>query len=310
MSSSLRAGVVGVGSLGQHHARIYTELENVELVGVVDADPSRAAEIAAKNGVRVFPDVAALASEIDLATVATPTVAHELAATPLLDAGVATLVEKPIAPDRETGARLVALSRSRGVPLMIGHTERFNPVVSALISACSDPRFIEIHRLAPFVPRGLDVDVILDLMIHDLDLCRVLLGRAKLASFDVSGTPALTSKIDIASVRIRFEGGAVANITASRISEERMRRVRVFEPGAYLACDALAGSARKLCLHQEGDAAPEIREHPLEIPAGEPLGRELAAFRDAVLAGEESPVPGEDGLAALDLALAIRDALL
>ncbi len=302
---TLKAGVVGVGSLGQHHARIYTEIPGVELVGVVDADAARAEEIAGRHGVKVFPDAASLAREIDLATVATPTVYHEEAAAPLLEAGVAALVEKPIAPDIETGRRLIELARKTGVPLMIGHTERFNPVVARLIEQCQRPLFLEIHRIAPFVPRSLDVDVILDLMIHDLDLCRVILGRDAVKSFDASGTTALTDRIDIASVRIRFEGGAAANLTASRISQERIRRVRVFERGAYHACDAMSGEVVSYRVLEE-DGAKRIDEQKLAPPPGEPLGRELSAFAEAVRSGGEVPVPGEDGLAALELALEIR----
>ncbi|MDQ7007044.1 MAG: Gfo/Idh/MocA family oxidoreductase [Acidobacteriota bacterium] len=307
MSVSLRAGVVGVGSLGQHHARIYGEIPGVRLVGIVDSDPRRAGEIAARHGCRVFPDAASLAAEVDLASVATPTTAHQPVAEVLLAAGVATLVEKPLAGDIAEGRSLVALARRQGVPLMVGHTERFNPAVSALLGQTRDPRFIEIHRLAPFVPRSLDVDVILDLMIHDLDLCRVLLSRAEVQSFDASGTAALTERIDIASVRLRFADGAAANLTASRISQERIRRVRVFEIGAFHACDTVNGTASTFRVQREADAPPRIVGEELTLPPGEPLGRELAAFCQAVAAGDRVPVPGEDGLAALELALEIRD---
>lgn len=306
MSAPLRAGVVGVGHLGRHHARLYASLPGVTLVGVVDSNRAQAETIAAQYGARVFADAASLAREVDLASVATPTTAHEEAATPLLEAGRPVLVEKPIAPSVEAGQRLVALAARHGVPLMVGHTERFHPAIGALKDRVSDPRFLEIHRLAPFTPRSLDVDVILDLMIHDLDLCRVLLGPRKVLFMDASGTAALTDKIDIASVRLRFEGGAAANLTASRISHEKLRRVRVFEPGAFMGCDTGNSTLSVYRVVREPGKAPEVRGETVGLPAEEPLGRELAAFV-AAAAGGPLQSSGEDGLAALELALSIRD---
>jgi len=305
---NLRAGVVGVGSLGQHHARLYASMDHVELVGIVETDAARAEEISGKHGARVFPSVEALAREVDMASVASPTTTHEQATSALLDAGVATLVEKPIAASLEEAERLVDHARSRGVPLMVGHIERFNPAVTALLERARRPRFLEIHRLAPFVPRSLDVDVILDLMIHDLDLCRVLFGREKLRWFDASGTSALSAKIDIASVRLRFDSGAAANLTASRISHEKVRRVRVFEPGRYLGCDTIAGTVSAYEL-DDSQGEPTIRSEGFEPDPVEPLRAELEAFRDALLRGEQVPVTGDDGTAALRLALDIREAI-
>ncbi len=306
--TKLRAGVVGVGALGRHHARIYANLPETRLVGVVDADPGRAQEHAERNGARVFPSVEALAREVDLVSVATPTVHHEDAAMPFLEAGVAVLVEKPIADSEAAGRRLVERARAKGVPLMVGHTERFNPAFMALQERVSNPRFLEIHRLAPFTPRSLDVDVVLDLMIHDLDLCRVLLGPREVRLLDASGTPALTDKIDICSVRIRFEGGAAANITASRISNEKLRRIRVFEPGAFMGCDTGAGTLSVYRVVREAGKPPEVRGETVGLPPAEPLGNELSAFARAVASGTPVPCSGEDGLAALALALRVRDA--
>lgn len=307
-AGELRAGVVGVGSLGQHHARNYAAIDGVRLVGVVDADPERAEQIAARHGARVFPDAESLEREVDLVSVASPTTTHEEVTSVFLASGVATLVEKPIASTLEESERLVALAAKHAVPLMVGHIERFNPAVSALLREARDPRFVEIHRLAPFVPRALDVDVILDLMIHDLDLCRVLYGRRPVTFFDASGTPALSSKIDIASVRLRFEGGAAANLTASRISREKLRRVRLFEKGRYMACDTIANAAEAYVL-DESQEPPAIRSETLEIVPVEPLRAELEAFRDAVVSGGPVPVTAEDGAAALRLALEIRDSI-
>ncbi|MBP7146186.1 MAG: Gfo/Idh/MocA family oxidoreductase [Acidobacteria bacterium] len=308
MSATLRAGVVGVGHLGRHHARLYSALPGVRLAGVVDSDPVRAGEIARAYGGEVFADASALARAVDLASVATPTIAHEQPALTLLEAGVAVLVEKPIAPDREAGRRMVELATRRGVPLMVGHTERFHPAVAALRERVARPRFLEIHRLAPFVPRSLDVDVVLDLMIHDLDLCRLLLGPQQVVLLDASGAAALTRTIDIASVRLRFADGAAANLTASRISNDKVRRIRVFEEGAYHACDTAAGTLTSYRVVL-GAGAPEIRAETVGIAAEEPLGRELAAFIAAVAGGTRVPCSGEDGLAALDLALTIRAAV-
>lgn len=206
MIPPLRAGVVGVGALGRHHARLYASTPGVKLVGVVDLDRARAQEIASTYGARVLPSPEALAREVDLASVATPTTAHEKTAMPFLEAGKAVLVEKPIADGLDSARRLVERAAAGKTPLMVGHTERFHPAFAALKERTTDPRFLEIHRLAPFTPRSLDVDVILDLMIHDLDLCRVLFGPREVKFLDASGTPALTDKIDIASVRIRFAG--------------------------------------------------------------------------------------------------------
>lgn len=307
--SVLKAGVVGVGHLGRHHARLYASLPGVQLVGVVDKNPDQASQIATTYGAKVFPDVESLAREVDLASVATPTTLHEATAAPLLEAGRAVLVEKPIAASAAEAQRMIDLARARGVPLMVGHTERFHPAMAALIERVRDPRFLEIHRLAPFTPRSLDVDVILDLMIHDLDLCRLLLGPKEVKFFDASGTAALTNKIDIASVRIRFEGGAAANITASRISHEKVRRVRVFEPGAFLACDTGTGTMSFYRLEGEPGKIPQVRGETVGLPPEEPLGRELSAFVQAVANGTAIPCSGEDGLAALDLALRIRTAI-
>ncbi len=309
MSAPLRAGVVGVGSLGRHHARLYATLGVTRLVGVVDTDPARAEQFASAHGARVFADAEALAREVDIASVATPTTVHETTALPLIEAGHAVLVEKPIAPTVEAARRLVERAAATGAPLMVGHTERFNPAFAALQERVREPRFLEIHRLAPFTPRSLDVDVILDLMIHDLDLCRVLLGPREVRFLDASGTPALSEKIDIASVRIRFEGGAAANITASRISHEKVRRIRVFEPGQFLACDTGSLSLSAYRVAREPGKPPEVRGETVGLPAEEPLGRELRAFAEAVAAGTPVPCTGEDGLAALDLALRVRAAI-
>lgn len=303
----LRAGVVGVGHLGRHHARLYSTLPGTRLVGVVDRDGERAAEIAREFGARVFPDGASLAREVDLASVAVPSSAHEQEAVPLLDAGVATLVEKPIAPDLDAARRIVERAARRSVPLMVGHTERFHPAIALLREQMTRPRYLEVHRLAPFTPRSLDVDVVLDLMIHDLDMCRFLLGPVEATLLDAAGAAALSDKIDIATARVKFAGGATANLTASRISPERMRRIRAFEEGAAFACDTGAGTLAVYRVHRQGAGEfPEIRGETLEAAREEPLARELASFVAAVRTGTAMPCRGEDGLAALELAIEVR----
>ncbi len=304
----LRAGVVGVGHLGRHHARLYASLPGSILVGVVDHDGEKAARVAREHGVRVFPDGASLASEIDVASVAVPTRDHEREAVPMIDAGVATLVEKPIAPDLDSGRRLVERAARRGVPFMVGHTERFHPAISLLRGQLTRPRYLEVHRLAPFTPRSLDVDVVLDLMIHDLDMCRFLLGPVEATLLDAAGAAALSDKIDIATARVKFAGGATANLTASRISPERMRRIRAFESGAAFACDTGEGTLSVYRVHRnDDDRSPEIRREVLQAPGEEPLARELSQFLAAVAAGNAMPCRGEDGLAALELAISVRE---
>lgn len=309
MSGNLKAGVVGVGHLGRHHARVFADMEGVDLVGVVDRDEERASEIAKRHGARVFQCAEELAREIEIASVAVNTVEHEKVATALLEQDVATLVEKPIATSVEEGRRLVDLAAERGVPLAVGHIERCQPAVGELANKVKDPRFLEIHRLAPFKPRSLDVDVILDLMIHDLDICRFLLRGAKVVSFDASGTEALTDKIDIASVRIRFETGAAANLTASRISVEPVRRIRVFERGSFTSCDTAQGTLAVFSVDRSSGTLPKIDKNIVPVPAEEPLVRELGSFVSAVRQGDQPFCTGEDGLAALELALAIRDSI-
>lgn len=302
MSEPLRAGVVGVGHLGKHHARIYAALPGVRLVGVVDVDRDRAGAIAAEYGAEVFDSVGALAQQIQVASVATPTRHHAEVALPLLDAGVSVLVEKPIAETQDDALRMIEQAQVRDVRLMVGHTERFQPAVAALLARLRDPRFVEIHRLAPFVPRSLDVDVVLDLMIHDLDLSRLLLGGSELTLLDASGTPALTERVDIATARLRFGPRKAANLTASRVSPARMRRIRVFERGAYYLCDTAEGTLELFRVGSRSDGGAEIERELVDVPREEPLRRELAAFVEAVRQRSVPPCSGEDGLAALRLA--------
>lgn len=306
--STLAAGVVGVGHLGRHHARIYAALPGVELVGVVDRDRERAAAIASEYGCQVIESVAELGRRVDVASVAVPTEAHLAVASELLEHDVDVLVEKPIASDLAQADAMLAAAQLRGRLVMVGHSERFNPAVRALATEVHKPRFFEIHRLAGFSARSTDIDVVLDLMIHDLDLLLYLDGSA-VESVDAVGVNALTDRVDIANARVRMTSGCVANLTASRISAEPIRRIRVFQAQTYLACDTAAGSLERYRLEIGPTGVPKITHAQLEVPSGEPLTVELASFVDAVRRRSKPAVDGGEGRAALALAQRIHEAI-
>jgi predicted dehydrogenase len=300
----LRVGVVGVGALGQHHARVYAQLPEALLVGVVDRDPARAASIAAQHGGRVFDDVDALAAEVDAVSVAVPTIDHHAVARGLLQAGKAVLVEKPMTTTLAEADELIALAAARGVALQVGHVERFNPALDVVRSVTRTPRFIEVHRLGSFSPRSLDIDVVLDLMIHDLDIVLALDG-SETVQVDAVGVPVLTSRVDIANARLRFASGLIANLTASRVSADRVRKFRVFAERLYVSADFAAREAQVYRLVPGASGRPEIDVARTAAPDDEPLRRQLAAFVEAVQTGARPPVPGEDGRRALALAHAV-----
>ena len=311
----LRVGVIGVGHLGRHHARLYAALPQAELVGIVDVDPERAATIAEQHGTRVFESAEALAGAVDAVSVAVPTGAHATVAIPLLEAGVHVLIEKPLAASLDEADAILEAARRNDRRVMVGHSERFNPAVSVFAREVSKPRFFEIHRLAAFTARSTDIDVVLDLMIHDLDLLLHLDGT-EVTSVDAVGVAALTDKVDIANARLRFASGCVANLTASRISVESLRRIRVFEKNRYLSCDT---GKRHVERHEldvasaaaaaAGQGLPQVRHDVLEVPDAEPLGEELAAFVDAILAGRRPPVDGDQARAALAVAYRVRESI-
>ena len=303
MTVRLRAAVVGVGHLGRFHAEKYAALEGVSLVGVVDRDRGRAAEVAAALGTRVFPDHRALVGAADCASVAVPTRDHAAVAGDLLRAGIDVLVEKPLASTVAEGAELVRLAEGTGRVLQVGHLERFNPALRAAAAVVSEPRFLECHRLAPFVERGTDVDVIRDLMIHDLDLILHFVG-AEVVQVESVGVPVLTSRVDIANARLRFANGCIANVTASRVSLKRERKLRIFQHDAYVAIDYDQRTVR-IC-RRTPPATPEglpeivVQEH--DAGQGDPLRDEIAAFLAAVASRAAPAVSGRDGLRALELA--------
>jgi len=304
----VRVGVVGVGHLGRHHARLYAGMPGAQLVAVADHDLARAEAIAKEYGCEAVRDAAALAGRVEAASVATPTVQHRAAAETLLAAGADVLIEKPIAASLEDADAILEAAQRAGRLIMVGHTERFNPAMVALVRAVDAPRFVEIHRLAGFTARSTDVDVILDLMIHDLDLLLWFDGTDP-ASVDAVGVAALTDKLDIANARIRFASGCVANVTASRISAEPLRRIRVFQSRTYIACDTGERKVERFRLVIGADRKPGIQRDVLPVDGTEPLAAELAAFLDAVRARTQPSIDGLAGRRALELALRVRDAI-
>jgi predicted dehydrogenase len=299
--------VVGVGHLGRHHARIWASLPGARLVAVCDRDLERARAIAAEHGCEALADASGIVGRVRAASIAVPTVHHREVAEPLLRSGIDVLVEKPIAATLPDADAILEAAREKGRLVMVGHTERFNPAIVALSSVVVRPRFLEIHRLAGFSARSTDVDVILDLMIHDLELLLHLDG-SDVITVDAVGVAALTDKVDIANARIGLASGCVANLTASRISAETLRRVRVFQPRSYVACDTVARTVEEYRVEPGEGGRPAITRRQLAVGEGEPLALELAAFLACVRTRAVPPVDGAHGRRALDLAHRVRDA--
>jgi predicted dehydrogenase len=312
----LRTAVIGVGHLGKEHARVYTELEGVELVAVADTDRERAGEVAARLGCKALTDYQGLASEVDAVSVVVPTSGHYEVASYFLGKGVATLVEKPMTRTVEEATALVELSHKRSVPLQVGHIERFNPVVLAARKFDITPKFVETDRLSPFSFRSSDVGVVLDMMIHDIDLALTILG-AEPSRVDAVGFGVITTKEDIANARLAFPNGAVANLTASRLALKTMRKIRVFSTDSYIsmdsatktgivikATDKLTVDALKVDDMKIDDISglkdfvfgDLLKIEPLEVDDYEPLKNELESFTNCVAQGTPSVVPGEHGL--------------
>ncbi len=300
MTPRLRVGVIGVGHLGQHHARLLAAMPDVELVGVVDQDAARGALIAERCGTKAFTEAESLVGQVDAVTVATPTLAHLAAAEPFLRRGVGVLVEKPLASSLPEAERLLRLAAEGGAVLAAGHTERFNPAVTAAWPLVQAPRFVEVHRLGVFPDRSLDIDVIFDLMIHDLDLLLATV-RSEVVSIEAVGVAVLTDRTDIANVRLRFASGCIANLTASRISRDRVRKIRFFQQDAYVSVDCAAREVEVYRLEMQ-DGRRVIRGGAIDVQDAEPLRVELEDFVAAVRTGGQPRVSGEDGLRALALA--------
>lgn len=301
----IKAAVIGVGSLGQHHARILASTPGVSLVGIADIDPDQGRAVAERHGTRFFQDYRELVSLIDCVTVAAPTTDHHRICVPFLDAGRHVLVEKPIAADSADARDLIRRAAHAGVVLQVGHLERFNPALLAVRGLARDPRFFEAHRLGVFVPRCLDVDVVLDLMIHDLDLVLHLI-QSEIRDIRASGAPVLTGKIDIASARIEFANGAVANLTASRISAEKLRKFRWFQEGQYFSVDlGRQAVVSRRVQSADNPVGREMVAQEISVQAGEPLRLELESFIQTVRGEGPNGCRGEEGLAALEAAHAV-----
>jgi predicted dehydrogenase len=299
--NKLRVGVVGVGHIGRNHARLYAELASAHFTAIYDIDSSRGAEVAAQFGVAGASTLDDFASKVDAASVATPTDTHFTVASQLLAAGKHLLVEKPITENTAHARELATIASDRGVVLQVGHVERFNPVLDALEARLTHPRFIEAHRLSPYPNRSTEIGVVLDLMIHDLEIILHLV-RAPVQTIDAVGVPVLSKGEDIANARLRFENGCVANITSSRISPERMRKIRVFQENAYLSLDYQNQTGEIYRRTGTGIAREEV-----EIERGEPLQQQLAAFIECAASGKAPKVSGFEATAALELAVEITN---
>ena len=310
-----RVGVIGAGGLGQHHVRIMGELPDAELIGFYEARAERATEIATTLKARPFESIDALLTEVDAVTIVVPTPAHYEVAKQALERGIHVLVEKPFTATIDQADALLALAAAKGATVQIGHVERFNRAIRAALPYVDTPKFIESDRLAPFNPRGSDVAVVLDLMIHDIDLILTLVAE-QVMSVSAVGVGVLTPSVDIANARLGFVTGAVANITASRVSRERMRKVRIFQQSGYLSLDLGAGNGEFYTLRQDVDLAAIakagplaleafVERIPLEAPEGEPLRLEFESFIAAVQGRAPVAVTGADGREALAVALQI-----
>lgn len=314
MTARLPVGVLGVGALGQHHARHLASLTDVRLVGVHDLDRARARKIAGELGTVAFADVDQLLAQVEAVTIAVPTPAHAEVGLRALRRGVPVLMEKPLAATLAEADDLIGEANRRQIQLQVGHIERYNRAIRAAEAYLDGPRYIESLRLAPFQPRGTDVAVVIDLMIHDLDLVLHLTGSVA-TEVRASGLPVLSPHLDIANARVEFANGAVALATASRVARERIRRLRLFQPNGYFSLDLATGSGEFMRVRagwQPGtgrELADVVERIELAAPEADALSLELQSFVHAVRGEREVVVRGEEGRAALELALRVADAV-
>lgn len=314
MTTRIRTGVIGAGGLGIHHVRILRDMQGPDFAGFHEANPERAAKVAEELGVQAHPTLESLLDVVDAVTIVVPTPLHFGVAQQVLSRGIHAMIEKPIAATLAEADEMLRLAKEHGAIVQTGHVERFNRAIRAALPYVDAPRFIESDRLAPFNPRGADVAVVLDLMIHDIDLVHTLVG-SKASSVSAVGVPVLTPFVDIANARLTFDSGAVANITASRVSRERMRKVRIFQQSGYLSLDLGAGNGEFFRLRGDVDlavlaSAPMALEQfveriPLDAEEGEPLRLEFEAFLAAVRGEGPVAVTGQEGREALAVALQI-----
>ena len=299
--TSLRAGVIGVGHLGQHHARLYASLPGATLIGVTDVDRGRARTVADRHGAQTFTSVSDLLKQVDAVSVAVPTSAHHAVAKVCLEAGKHVLVEKPIAVTPAEAQELVDLANVKGCRLQVGHSERFNPIMQMMRPHIHRPGFIECHRLGPYSERGTDVDVVLDLMIHDIDLV-LSFNPGPVEEVRAAGVPVLSSTIDIANARIQFQSGCAANLTASRVSLNKMRRLRLFQRDSYVSIDFQTRQGMIGRRSADQGQKPNIAIEEFKGHDGEPLKSQLESFLHSIRTGTSPVVSGEDGAAALAVA--------
>ncbi|MES9823357.1 MAG: Gfo/Idh/MocA family oxidoreductase [Candidatus Thiodiazotropha endolucinida] len=306
----IRTAVIGVGYLGRYHAQKYAALDDSELVAVVDIDPDTAANVAKECGTEALSDYHELLDRVDAVSVVVPTQLHHQVAKEFLDSGIHVLLEKPITVTVAEADALIEIARRKQRVLQVGHLERFNSAVLALEGVLKGPQFIESHRLAPFSLRGADVNVVLDLMIHDIDIIQNLVG-SPIASIDAKGGAVLTQEYDIANARIKFENGCVANVTASRVSLKPQRKMRIFQPDAYISIDF---QDKILSIHRKGEkeifpGIPEIISEESVFANSDAIMAEIRAFLDAIRNDSLPPVTGEDGREALKTAIDISEQL-
>ncbi len=301
-----RVAVIGVGALGRHHARILARLPGVELAGVVDINEARAREIGGIVNAPWSTNASEMIGRVDAVTVAVPTASHLQVALPFLQRGTAVLVEKPLARDAREAREMIEAAAVSGAVFGVGHTERYNPAVEAVRPLLDHPRFIEVHRLGTFPDRSLDIDVVFDLMIHDLDVVLSIVP-SEVSAVEAVGVAVLTPKPDIANARLKFASGCIANITASRISKDRVRKIRIFQRDAYLSVDYAAQEVERWRLVKGNGSMPAIDGGKLEVAQEEPLQRELADFVASVRDRRAPRVTGADGLRAIELAQKITD---
>ncbi len=307
----LKAAVIGVGYLGRFHAQKYQSNPYVDLVGVVDTDAKAAAKVAAEVQSRAYTDYKELLSQVDLVSIVVPTKYHYAVAKDCFNAGCHVLLEKPVTQTVAEAEELILLADSKGLVFQVGHLERFNPAVMALKGVLNNPQFIESHRLSPFKPRGTDVNVVLDLMIHDIDILLSLVSHP-LKTVNSVGVPVLSEEVDIANARLQFENGCVANVTASRASREAMRKIRIFQQDAYISIDY---QSRKISIYKKKKGLslipglPNVAVEERSFDQGDPLKDEINAFVTAVREGTPPVVSGEDGKRALEVAIQITGKL-
>jgi predicted dehydrogenase len=308
VENKIASAVVGVGYLGRFHAEKYASSAKATLIGVVDIDEARATEIAASVGVEAFTDYRELFGRVRCVSIAVPTGFHYRVARDFIDAGIDVLVEKPLTADITEARELVRAAKANNVLLQVGHLERFNPAIRRLEGVIKDPKFVECHRLAPFVERGTDVDVVLDLMIHDIDVIASLV-RAPVERVEAVGVPVLTDKPDIANARIKFANGCIANVTSSRVSLKRERKIRFFQPDAYISIDYDQCKAQIFYKPAPGAGWLDIRHETVEIKEGDALADEIESFLDCVGSRNLPLVGGAEALRALEIASTISSQL-